>query len=88
MDSLSAEAIALNALAFLAQDRARMTRFLELTGLAPNELREAAGTLELQRAVLEHLSGDESLLLVFAAGHGVAPESIARALTVLEASDT
>jgi hypothetical protein len=88
MDSSSAEAIALNALAFLAQDRARMTRFLELTGLAPDELREAASTPELQRAVLEHLSGDESLLLVFAAGHGVAPECIARALTVFEASDT
>jgi hypothetical protein len=82
--SEAAEALALQGLTFLAEDPGRMRRFLQLTGLEPAEVRARAGTTELLAAVLEHLSADESLLLVFAAGHGIAPQSIARALAVLE----
>jgi hypothetical protein len=34
--------------------------------------------------VLEHLAGDESLLLVFAASANVAPETLAPALALLQ----
>ena len=64
-----------------------MTRFLKLTGMEPGEVRERTGTPEMLLAVLEHLSADESLLLVFTAGCGVAPESISRAISLLEEED-
>jgi hypothetical protein len=80
----AAETLALQGLAFLFEDPARLLQFLKLTGLEPGEVRERAGTAELSLAVLEHLAADESLLLVFAASRDVAPDSIARAITLLE----
>jgi hypothetical protein len=47
-------------------------------------VRAQAGTADLSLAVLEHLAADESLLLVFSASHGVAPESVSRAISLLE----
>jgi hypothetical protein len=83
-DREAAEAIALQGLTFLAEDPARMLRFLNLTGLEPGQVRARADAPELLLAVLEHLGADESLLLVFAAGRGIAPESIGRAMAVLQ----
>ena len=51
-----------------------------LPGCEPSDVRARAGTPELLSAVLEHLAGDESLLLVFAASRRVAPESIGQAI--------
>jgi hypothetical protein len=90
MDVESAETIALSALAFLADDGARLGRFLALTGLGPGELRQEARSPRILAAVLGHLLQDESLLLVFAASHlaagqGIAPAHIAPAHAVLEA---
>lgn len=62
-----------------------MQRFFLVTGLDPAEIRARAGTPELLAAVLEHLAGDESLLLVFAASRIIAPESIGPALRALQA---
>ena len=83
VDRDTAETIALQGLTFLAEDAARMARFLKLTGLEPDEVRAGVGTAELSLAVLEHLAQDESLLLVFAASHAVAPESVGRAIALL-----
>jgi hypothetical protein len=80
----AAEAIALQGLAFLAEEPQRLQRFVMVTGLDPAELRARADTPEFLAAVLEHLAGDESLLLVFTAGHGIAPEAIAPALALLQ----
>ena len=85
MDRETAEAIAVQGLAFLAEEPARMQRFFLVTGLDPGEVRARAGTPELLAAVLEHLAGDESLLLVFAASRQVAAESIALAIARLQA---
>ena len=57
LDREAAEAIALQGLTFLAEDAARMLRFLKLTGLELDEVRARAGTPELSLAVLEHLAG-------------------------------
>ena len=84
IDRESAEALALQGLTFLASDPERMLLFLKLTGLEPGEVRAQAGTADLSLAVLEHLAADESLLLVFSASHGVAPESVSRAISLLE----
>jgi len=85
LDLGSAEAIALQGLAFLAEEPARFLRFLALTGLEPGEVRARAGTAPLSLAVLAHLAEDESLLLVFAASRAVPPQSIGLAISLLEA---
>ena len=85
IDRETAETIAVQGLAFLAEEPARIQRFFLVTGLDPSEIRARAGTPELLSAVLEHLAGDESLLLVFAASREIAPESIGLALRALRA---
>jgi hypothetical protein len=81
-----AAALALSGLAFLAEDTARLGRFLALTGLGPDQLRALADTPETLLAVLDHLLADESLLLVFAAANGLAPESVSLARATLARS--
>jgi len=71
-----AETLGLNTLQFLAGDPARLGRFLALTGIGPAELKASAGEPHLLAAVLDHLLGDESLLLVFSAEYRVRPELI------------
>jgi hypothetical protein len=80
-----AEAIGARALAFLAEDEARFSRFLALTGLDITAVRSRAHTPELLSAVLEHLANDESLLLVFSANTGVAPQTVGPALALMQA---
>jgi hypothetical protein len=84
MDRDAAETIALQALAFLAEDPERLARFLLASGLDPSDVRARAATPELQCAILEYLANDESQLLVFAANCQVAPESIAPAIAALQ----
>ena len=79
-----AEVLALQALAFLAEDAQRLGNFLALTGLGPDELRAQAREPHLLTAVLDHLLRNENQLLVFAANYGVAPELIGQAHAALE----
>ena len=79
-----AEEIGLTALTFLAEDAARLGRFLALTGMGPEELRRSAGFPSTLAAVLEHILRDESLLLVFASAKGVPPESLDPARVLLQ----
>ncbi len=83
LDPDQAEAIALRALAFLAEEPARLGRFLALTGMGPQDLREAAGHGETLAAVLDYVLHDESLLLEFTANNAIAPASIAPAQALL-----
>lgn len=78
-----AEALALQGLTFLAGDPKRLVRFLSLTGLTPQDLKGWSERADLQAAVLEYLLSDESLLLVFAAETGAAPDSVAPAHVLL-----
>jgi len=80
----TAEGVAAQGLAFLAGEPARLARFLTETGLTPGQIREQVESPEFLAAVLEHLVGDESLLLVFAASTSVAPETVAPALALLQ----
>jgi Protein of unknown function (DUF3572) len=84
MDADQAETIGLRALTFLAEDAQRLGRFLALTGLGPAELKDQAQTSRVLAAVLDHLLRDESLLLVFAASCGIAPELVAPAQSLLD----
>ncbi len=79
MSAEVAEEIAVDALAFLAEDGETLGRFLGATGLGPETLRAAAGEPGFLAAVLEHLMGDETLLLVFAERRRLRPTLIAAA---------
>lgn len=79
----TAATLALAGLAFLAEDAARLGRFLALTGIGPEHLRAAADSPDTLLAVLDHLLSDESLLLVFAAAKSLRPEEVGEARLAL-----
>lgn len=78
-ESDSAEVIALRALAFLASDPDRFARFLRLTGLTLSDIRERAAEPRFLAAVMTHLRGDQSLLLMFAERVNLHPSDVDRA---------
>lgn len=79
----AAEALALSAIQFLASDQDRLQRFLDLSGVLPDALRARLGNPEFQVGVLDHLLGDERLLLEFAAWAALAPEAVGAARRAL-----
>jgi hypothetical protein len=79
----AAEAIAAQALLFLAEDSARLGRFLAETGLDPADFRDGMRDTAMLAAVTAYLLADESALLAFAANAGLQPEDVARAEAVL-----
>ncbi|NDA48518.1 MAG: DUF3572 family protein [Alphaproteobacteria bacterium] len=78
-----AEGLAIEALGFLAGDAERLSRFLDLSGLTPQTLREAATQPSFLGAVLDYLAADESLLVTFAANGGHNPADILSAHALL-----
>ena len=78
-----AEVIALKALAFLATDPTRLSRFLALSGVEPDGLRAAASSPEFLAGLLNHLLEDESLLLTFTAEQDLDPRIPALAAQLL-----
>jgi hypothetical protein len=75
----SAQSLAVSALTFIAADPDRLSRFLGITGLGPDNLRTAAADPAFLGSVLDYLVADEKLLVEFAADAGVKPETVARA---------
>jgi len=78
-----AAALGVAALQFLADDPERLERFLSLSGLGPHNLRKAATEPTFLGAVLNHVAGDEKLLIAFAADQNVRPEVVMNAREVL-----
>jgi hypothetical protein len=79
-----AETVAIRAIGFLAEDTRRLGRFLSLTGMEPQTLVAGAESTPVQVAVLDHLLGDESLLMVFCGHANIAPEMIRAARMLLD----
>jgi len=79
----AAEAVAVQALGFLAEDGSRLERFLALSGLNPSEIRAAAGTPNFLAGVLDHIVSDDRLLIAFAEQSGLAPPEIEKAHSAL-----
>jgi Protein of unknown function (DUF3572) len=79
----TARALAIEALQFIAQDPERLGRFLSLSGIEPQSIREAAREPGFLLGVIEHLLGDESLLLAFANQNEIDPGDLRRARDVL-----
>jgi Protein of unknown function (DUF3572) len=80
----AAEALAIQALTFIAADSERLGRFLAVTGIGPAEIRAAAREPGFLIGVLDHLAADERLLAAFAAETGVDPSAIGKALAALD----
>jgi hypothetical protein len=83
----TAEILAIQALAFLAQDPERLSRFLELTGIGVEDIRAAASEPHFLAAVLDHIAGYEPLLRDFVAETDIDPLSIAPARAALGSKD-
>lgn len=79
----AAEAVAIQALGFLATDGERLGRFLALSGVGPEAIRTAASEPGFLAGVLDHIVGDEALLIAFAEHAGLAPPEIAKAHSIL-----
>jgi len=64
-------------------DERRAQRFLDLTGLTPDQLRTRLETAELQQSVLEFLCAHEPDLIAAAETLGIDPAAIAAAREAL-----
>ena len=72
-----------DALTYIVEDADRLSRFLDISGLGPQNLREAAAQPSFLGAVLDYLASDERLLIAFAESRGLKPEAVARARDAL-----
>ena len=75
----TAEMLAIQALAFIAEEPEQLNRFLGMSGIDADDIRAAAREPAFLAGVLEHMLGDESLLIAFAESAGIEPGEIARA---------
>ena len=78
-----ARELALLALGYLAGEEERLMRFLALTGLDRGDVADLLGESGFHLAILDHLAGDEGLLLDFVHAQGVPPEAIGDARRAL-----
>ena len=88
-EPVSCKELVILAVAFLSSEEARLSRFLSLTGLDPSDIPQLLGQKDFQLAILDHLAGDETLLISFAEAQNIPPEAIIdrrRALDHLNAS--
>jgi hypothetical protein len=79
----AAHALAVAALAFLASEPEHLGGFLAATGIGPNDIREASRDPNFLGGVLDHIAGDEPLLIAFAEQQRIAPTEIERARAAL-----
>ena len=82
-----AEAVALEALTYLAQDPDRLGRFLVQTGTGPEQVRERYSDPDFLSGVLDYLLSDESLLITFVEERGLEPALPAAARRELPGAD-
>jgi hypothetical protein len=76
MRTSDAETLALKALTHLAGEPDALLRFLTLSGLTLEDLRERAGEPELLAAVMDFLLGDDGLSSSFAEAEELRPEEL------------
>src|SRR5262249_17312320 len=79
----SARELAIAGLGFIAAEPDRLGRFLALSGIGPESVREAAREPGFLAGVLDHVAGDEGLLVAFAHDRGIAPQDLMAARAAL-----
>lgn len=75
----AAETVGIQALGFLSSDSELLGRFLSLSGLDANGIRDVASEPSFLAAVLDFLLSDDSLILAFASNSAIAPEDVVAA---------
>ncbi|MDP4003778.1 DUF3572 domain-containing protein [Methylobacterium sp. NEAU K] len=75
----SAQRLALDVLLWIAAEEDRLLPFLAASGLGPDTLRESAREPAFLAGVLDHVMGDENVLVACAGALAVKPERIAEA---------
>ena len=83
MSPENAEILALQGLGWLAGEPEDLPKFLNLSGLDAADLRQAAGTPEMNVAILDHLLAHEDLLVRFCESADVPPKDLHLARHVL-----
>ncbi|GGA85045.1 hypothetical protein GCM10011491_10760 [Brucella endophytica] len=83
----AAQNIAIEALAFLAQDSELLPRFLALTGIQAEDIRAAARAPGFLAGVLQFYLAHEPTLLRFCEASGNRPADLQRALHALPGGD-
>jgi hypothetical protein len=78
-----AENLAIQALGFMAGDPERLGAFLAATGIGPEMIRKAAAEPAFLAGVLDHVCGDEALLIGVAEHAGLTPQDVVHAQAVL-----
>jgi hypothetical protein len=79
----AAEAIAAQALGFIAGDPTRLGRFLAESGLGPENIRRAAADPAFLPAVLDFILAHEQDLIAFAGELGIEPRHVTAARRLL-----
>lgn len=74
-----AEALAITCLQFIADEPERLSRFMAISGLESQDIREAATEPNFLVGVLDYVLQDESALLTLSANAGCDPASVAAA---------
>ncbi len=82
-----AEAVAISALGFVAADPELLPRFLAITGIEANAIREAAREPGFLAGVLQFILAHEPTLLRFAEETGTPPAPVGTALRALPTGD-
>jgi hypothetical protein len=82
-ETQKAEMLAVQALAFIAEDDGRLVNFIASTGIAMQSIRDAAREPNFLVGVLEHILADENLLIAFADNVAIDPTDVARARQTL-----
>jgi hypothetical protein len=83
----NAEAIAIQALGFVASDPELLSRFLAITGIEAHAIRRAAGEPGFLAGVLQFILAHEPTLLRFSEKADIAPAAVSRALRLLPLGD-
>jgi hypothetical protein len=83
MTLAAAEALAIQALTFIAGDGERLGRFLGITGIGPAEIRAASREPGFLAGVLDYVAADQRLIESFAAESGMDPALIDQARLAL-----
>jgi uncharacterized protein DUF3572 len=78
-----AENLAIQTLGFMAGDPERLGAFLAATGIGPEMIRKAAAEPAFLAGVLDHVCGDEGLLIAVAQHAGLTPQDVEHAQAVL-----
>lgn len=83
MNIEKAETIALQALSFMVKDDDLVARFLNQTGLTPQDLKQRIREPDLLGGVLDAILADDKVLLEFCNASSLSPDTIASARAAL-----